>query len=199
VEARGAYYNPAHPDVTTDRGSGGEARRAGFGGRTPNVIAERKRPAPSAGTGHLCVDPAGAYSNIKLQVRQLESLRRQLPSLDAPVLRSPERPMPGRVKRLSKEEVQQLIEGYEGGATVYELGDRFGIKRQTVSVILKRREVRMRRQGLTLEQVDEAVRLYGVGWSLARISIKFDTTANTVRSRLLERGVRMRDMHGRER
>jgi hypothetical protein len=50
---------------------------------------------------------------------------------------------------------------------------------------------------LTSEQVDQAVRLYAAGWSLARIAVKFDTTANTARTRLLERGVRMRDTQGR--
>jgi len=145
------------------------------------------------------VDPAGAYSNTKLQVMQLEALRKQLPGLDAPVRRSSEWPMPGRVRKLCEEEVQQLIEGYETGTTVYELGDRFGIKRQTVSALLKRHGVAMRQYGLNREQVDEAVRLYGAGWSLARIGGRFDTTANTVRARLLERGVRMRDVHGRER
>jgi DNA-directed RNA polymerase specialized sigma24 family protein len=37
------------------------------------------------------------------------------------------------------------------------------------------------------------------GWSLQRIAEKFDTTANTVRIRLLEVSVVMRDAHGQER
>lgn len=145
------------------------------------------------------VDPAGAYSNIKLQVRHLESLRRQLPSLDVPLSCPPKRPKPGRVKRLSEEEVQLLIEGYEAGATVYELGDRFGISRQTVGKLLKRRGVTMRRQGLSPEQIDEAVRLYADGWSLARIGERLGVDHGTVWNRLRERGVRMRDTQGRER
>lgn len=145
------------------------------------------------------MDPGGTYSNIKLQVRQLESLRGQLPSLDEPVRRSPERPRPGRVKRLSHDQVQQLIEGYEAGATVYELGERFGINRKTVGKILKRRGVTMRMQGLSPSQVDEAVRLYGEGWSLVRIGERLGVDHGTVWRRLQERGVRMRDTHGRER
>ncbi len=143
------------------------------------------------------MDPTGAYSNIKLQVRQLESLRQQLPSLDAPVRRSPERP--NRLKRLSEEQVQQLAEGYEAGATVYELGDQFGISRQTVGKILKQHGVTMRRQGLTPDQIDEAVRLYEAGWSLARIGERMDVNDTTVLTRLRERGVQTRDPQGRER
>jgi DNA invertase Pin-like site-specific DNA recombinase len=147
----------------------------------------------------MLVDPAGAYSNIKLHVRQLESLKKQLPNLDAPVRRSPERPKPGRIRRLNEEQVQQLIEGYEAGATVYELGEQFDISRQTVGKILKRHGVRMRRRGLTAEQINEAVSLYEAGWSLARIGERFNVDSTTVWNRLRERGVRMRDTQGRER
>jgi len=153
--------------------------------------------------GHsLCeinlVDPGGAYSNIKLQVRQLEALWRRLPGLDVPVLRSSERSKPGRMKRLSEEQVQQLIEGYEAGVTVYQLGAQFGIARQTVSKILKRQGVTMRMRGLTPEQIDEAVRLYEDGWSLARIGDHYRVDSTTVWHRLRERGVRMRDVRGRK-
>jgi DNA invertase Pin-like site-specific DNA recombinase len=117
--------------------------------------------------------------------------------LDAPVRRSPERP--NRLKRLSEEQVQQLAEGYEAGATVYELGDQFGISRQTVGKILKQHGVTMRRQGLTPDQIDEAVRLYEAGWSLARIGERMDVNDTTVLTRLRERGVQTRDPQGRER
>lgn len=66
-------------------------------------------------------------------------------------------------------QVRQLIVGYEDGATVYELGDRFGINRRTAAALLHRKGVEMRRRGLSPEQVDEAVSLYRAGQSLARI------------------------------
>ncbi|HEX6074206.1 MAG TPA: helix-turn-helix domain-containing protein [Micromonosporaceae bacterium] len=93
--------------------------------------------------------------------------------------------------------MQRLIEGYQAGATVYELGAQFGIARQTVGKILKRQGVKMRRQGLAPEEVDEAVRLYEAGWSLARIGERMGVNPTTVLNRLRERGVRMRDTHGR--
>jgi site-specific DNA recombinase len=82
--------------------------------------------------------------------------------------------------------VRQLIEGYEEGAALAELGDRFGIDRRTVSVILKRHGVRMRQRGLSPEQVAEAVRLREAGWSLAGIGARLGVGATTVRRRLLE-------------
>jgi hypothetical protein len=95
--------------------------------------------------------------------------------------------------------VQQLATEYKAGATVYELGDRFGISRQTVGKILKHHGVTMRRQGLSPEQISEATSLYGAGWSLARIGERLSVDAETVRQRLRERGVRIRDAHERGR
>ena len=46
--------------------------------------------------------------------------------------------------------------------------DRFGIERRTVSNILHRHGVPMRRRGLSPDQVDDAIHL-DLGWSLARV------------------------------
>jgi uncharacterized protein (DUF433 family) len=104
-----------------------------------------------------------------------------------------------RRSRLDDDQTQHLIASYQAGATVYELADEFGIERRTVSAILHRHDVPMRRQGLTNEQVEDAKRFYEQGWSLARIGNHMDVTADTVRKRLLERGVTMRDTQGRAR
>lgn len=92
-----------------------------------------------------------------------------------------------------------LIAGYQAGATVYQLGERFGIDRKTVSQVLRHHEVPMRRRVLSPEQIDEAAQLYGRGWSLARIGKKMGVAPTTVHNRLRERGVRIRDTQGRDR
>ncbi|PXY28297.1 hypothetical protein BAY60_10315 [Prauserella muralis] len=106
---------------------------------------------------------------------------------------------PRRARQLGSEQVVQLIADYQSGATVYELGDRFGIERRTVSNILHRHGVPMRRRGLSEDQIDKAVQLYNQGWSLARISARMDVDKWTVRQRLFERGVEIRDPQGRPR
>ncbi|TNC23811.1 helix-turn-helix domain-containing protein [Amycolatopsis alkalitolerans] len=134
-----------------------------------------------------------------MQVKQLHALIGKLPGVDAPTRQRSGQSLPGRMRRLDDGEVQLLVEGYDAGSSVYELGEQFGISRQTVSRILKQRGVTMRRQGLSPEQVDEAVRLYAEGWSLARIGKRMAVDHGTVWHRLRERGVRMRDPQGRER
>ncbi|MEU0470702.1 hypothetical protein ABZ215_42475 [Amycolatopsis sp. NPDC006131] len=141
----------------------------------------------------------GAYSNIKDQVRALEELREKLPSLDTPEPTSTKRDRPRRARQLRTDQIEQLIAGYQAGATVYELGDRFGIERRTVSNILHRHGVPMRRRGLSPDQVDDAIYLYKLGWSLARVGDHLGVNHTTVLTKLRERGIPTRDTHGRPR
>ncbi len=102
-------------------------------------------------------------------------------------------------RQLTALEVAALVDRYRSGATVYDLAARFSIHRNTVSQHLHRQGVAMRRQGLSVDQVDHAVHLYQAGQSLARIGARLDVDASTVHSALGARGVRMRDTNGRDR
>ncbi|WP_131732750.1 hypothetical protein [Actinomadura formosensis] len=142
------------------------------------------------------MDLVGAYSKTKEQVKALEALLRRLPDPSAPPPQPPKRQQRRRARRLGDSETQELIAAYGAGATVYELGERFGIARQTVSRYLRSHDVPMRMRGLSPEQIDEAVRLYEAGWSLARIGERMGVNDMTVRSRLVERGMQMRPRQG---
>ncbi|MEJ7744282.1 MAG: hypothetical protein WKF73_18135 [Nocardioidaceae bacterium] len=139
----------------------------------------------------------GAYYNTKALFRELEALLRKLPDPSEPCPLPAERRRVGTARQLNAEQTQQLIEAYRAGATVYELGDRFGINRKTVGKILTRNGVRTKHPGLTPDQVDEAVRLYTDGASLAGIGEHLDVTARTVQLRLRERGLKLRGGHWR--
>ncbi|MBB2504049.1 hypothetical protein [Amycolatopsis echigonensis] len=145
------------------------------------------------------MDLGGTYYNTKPQVEALETLLRKLPDPTEPAAPAVERPKPRRARQLDADQVQELIAGYEAGATVYELGGRFGIERRTVSNILHRYGVPMRRRGLSPEQVDDAVHLYNLGWSLARVGGHLGVDHTTVLTKLRERGIPTRDTHGRPR
>ncbi|OUZ06770.1 hypothetical protein BHE97_18355 [Aeromicrobium sp. PE09-221] len=93
---------------------------------------------------------------------------------------------------LTPAQIEALVASYRAGASTTELSATFGIHRRTVVVHLHRQGVPLRRDGLAAKHVKTAARLYAEGWSLAQIATRYGTTANTVRSALLARGVEMR-------
>lgn len=145
------------------------------------------------------MDPGGRYYNSKQQVSELEALIKKLPNPSTQVRRPARERTPGTARQLKAAQVQELIAGYRAGATVYELGKRFGIDRKTVSRILHRHQVRMRRRGLTTEQAEEVVQLHNEGWSTYKISIKMGTDQRTVQRKLAEHDARMPDAQSGER
>ena len=141
----------------------------------------------------------GTYYNTNTQVEALETLLRKLPDPTTPAPPPVNHPKPGRARHLDADQVQELIASYQTGATVYELGARFGIERRTVSNILHRHHVPMRRRGLTPDQIDTAIHLYNLGWSLARVGQHLSVDHTTVLTKLREHGIPTRDTHERPR
>lgn len=99
--------------------------------------------------------------------------------------------------RVSDAKAQRIVESYRAGRTIYELADEYGVHRATVSEVLKREGVSMRRQSPTEEQVDEMVRLYGEGLSLQRVGDRLGFNPSTVRNKIRDKGIPTRDSHGR--
>lgn len=87
----------------------------------------------------------GRYYNTKVLVGQLEALIAKLPAHSSPAPPRPDRPRVRTARQLDVEQTAELIAGYRAGATIYELGRRFGIDRRTVGTILKRNGVPTRR------------------------------------------------------
>jgi len=145
------------------------------------------------------VEKPGAYYNTKTLVSAFESLLRKLPDPTQPLRRTPRGRVPGTARQFDADQVQTLIAGYRAGATTYELGDRFSIDRRTVSAILHRHGVDMRRRGLSPAQVDDAIRLYSSGWSLVRIGDHLKIDPTTVLRQLRKRDIPPRDTHRRPR
>lgn len=145
----------------------------------------------------LRVDPRGTYSNPKERADELEALLRKLPDPHGPCHRPPRLSLPGTARQLEPDQVQELIEGYQAGATVYNLAKQFHIDRRTVGKHLRAQGVDTKPPGLHPDDVPTAAELYRSGWSLVRIANKFETNASTVWKRLREAGVAMRKPHER--
>ena len=75
------------------------------------------------------------YSNRNWATRQLNDLIAK--AISSSVTRKPVATSK-RVKKLTKEQVNELCSLYEGGSSTYSLAKVFGIRRDRVSIILKR-------------------------------------------------------------
>lgn len=142
---------------------------------------------------HL-VDLLGRYSNQELLTRLervLHGRNNERPS---------SRPRASRQKqtqvRLSEEELDIVIAGYENGLTLKELSSAFGADRRTLANRLEQRGISRRGRRLTDAEIRGAIRLYGEGWSLARIATRFGVYPESIRYRLLQRGVTLRPRPG---
>lgn len=100
------------------------------------------------------------------------------------------------MRPLRQDEIDELVEAYVGGATVFDLAKRFGIDRKTVGQHLERRNVKTKPISLHPDDVSAAAELYRSGWSLIRLAEKFGVAGNTVRRYLLQAGVELRPRRG---
>jgi DNA-binding transcriptional regulator LsrR (DeoR family) len=93
-------------------------------------------------------------------------------------------------RRLSPVELEALIAGYEAGARVCELAKVYDLHRTTVARHVAR--AGKTRPLMTEAQIDEAVGLYGDGWTLHNVGQRFGVADQTIRRVLVERAVMIR-------
>ena len=99
-------------------------------------------------------------------------------------------------RRLRPDLVDSLVAGYEGGRTVRQLADQYGIGRETVSKLLSRRGVRTRHQSLTASQTEIAANLYRSGMSLVQVADRMAGSRTAIYNALRRNGVQLRQRRG---
>ena len=112
----------------------------------------------------------------------------------APLAPSVERPRaPARQFRLSEAQRVAVVAAYEGGASMADLAREYGVRRVTISSVLRRAGVVVR-QARVMSQggVDRAVELYADGLSLQKIGDQLGWDHGTIYRHLKKRGVVMR-------
>ena len=109
------------------------------------------------------------------------------------------RPMVKPVIWLSAAQIDEVVARYRAGATVKQLGTRFGVHRHTIANHLRDRDIRLRGGPMTTDEVTQAAALYNQGLSLAKVGTHFGRDASTIHLALGRLGVTFRDSQGRER
>ncbi|WP_454173149.1 hypothetical protein [Microbacterium maritypicum] len=98
---------------------------------------------------------------------------------------------------ISEARADQIVEAYMAGGTVYDLAREFDCHRVTISAVLKRRGVTLRRLSPSDEQVSEMIRLYESGLSLSKVGERLGFNATTVLHRLRAAGHTSRSSYQR--
>ncbi len=171
----------------------------GFGGSAP-----QHDPRPTGESGEAteqgrpsAVGVVEALSNHSTAVQRLLDLAKtwsDTPNGAGP----PPPPKPFRtLRKLTPAELNELVERYQAGSSVYQLAKHYGIHRITIGKHLRSRGIDTTASALTQEQVRGAAQLYLDGWSCKKLATHLGVGAETVRERLHEEGVPMRGPHER--
>lgn len=123
-----------------------------------------------------------------------------LPKLEHITTQSRSARAPSRVhrveRRLSPEIIAQLVGDYEAGEPTTALMIKYGLGKGSVLGLLRAAGVEMRAQGQKNIDLPEAFARYQSGWSLAKLAIAYDCSAETVRQALKAAGVVLRPRNG---
>jgi DNA-binding transcriptional regulator LsrR (DeoR family) len=93
----------------------------------------------------------------------------------------------------SQQEVENVVKGYtEQRLTIYQLAEKYGCHRNTISKLLKANEVKVTIVRMTDDRVSEAVTLYESDWTLIQIAKHWGFGKATVLRVLHKAGVEMR-------
>lgn len=90
------------------------------------------------------------------------------------------------------EVVTRMVELYEAGMTIREVGTEVGFNRETVTRHLRKAGAKLRRQGLDAANVERAQELYLGGQTLAQVGEVLGVAPGTVGKYLRDHGVLLR-------
>ncbi len=89
-------------------------------------------------------------------------------------------------RRLTEQEVSDLVEAYTAGITLNQLSQPFKVRRTCLSNALERRGVPRRYRMMEGHRLVEAISAYRDGKSLATIGLDLGVSGDTVRNALLK-------------
>lgn len=100
-------------------------------------------------------------------------------------------------QRLHASVAAEVVADYEAGMPTTKLTGKYGLGKSSVLRLLRDADVEMRRQPLSEPEVDEAVRLYASGLSVAAVGLRIGANPSTVWRALRARGVALRPPRNR--
>ena len=93
---------------------------------------------------------------------------------------------------MDQTQIEELLQAYEAGATLRDLGNRFNQNRKALSRALERNGTPRRYRLISEDLLLSARRAYESGTTLTEIGVELGVSRDTVRRSLLKAGVKMR-------
>jgi hypothetical protein len=107
------------------------------------------------------VEAIGTYSNRGHLCKKWTDLRKSVAASPLrPPLSRPDGPNPRSRRFLTAEDIAAIVQSYEAGDTTQQIGTRYGISKTRVATLLRAHGVKLHRQGLTIEQINDAATLF---------------------------------------
>jgi IS30 family transposase len=97
-------------------------------------------------------------------------------------------------QRLSSEERERVVCGYESGLSATRTGEELGLTEKAVLTVLRQQGVERRVQELTAEEIQTAVALYATGLSLLKIAKQLGRAHSSIQRVLVGADVALRPM-----
>jgi hypothetical protein len=143
------------------------------------------------------VEAIGRNSNLGHLCKKWADLRERINETPAHPPRSRRDAPNPRFKRfLNAQDVTDIGARYEAGETTQQVGNRYGISKSRITIILREQGIAIRRRGLNDEHISEAATLYAAGRSLAWIGARYDVSHTTVAAALRRQGMQRRPRPG---
>lgn len=95
-------------------------------------------------------------------------------------------------RRLSPQQIKQLVDRYEQGASITTLSREAGIARPTLRNLLRKAGVAPRRRGMTPEDEDKAISFYESGLTIYEVIDRVGYSYGVINRMLHKRGVKVR-------
>lgn len=101
-------------------------------------------------------------------------------------------------RRLSPQAIEALVARYKAGEVVPALSQEFGISASGLRELLRTEGVPLRGHKITTADADKAIRLYRSGLTINQVAKQVGYSWGTINSVLVNNGVALRTMPGRE-
>ena len=95
-------------------------------------------------------------------------------------------------KKLTNDEVLQIVKDYQNGMNTNQLADKYGCHRVNISAQLKKQNIEVTTRKLNSQNITEIIGLYEGGMNTTQLAKRFGVTCPTIIKYLHENGVKMR-------